>query len=67
MAKYGISSQELEWHMAGLLKDAHQSAEQQETQKSNDLIDDMMDANDIGTFNWWCNLECCCASIGLLL
>ncbi|ELR23661.1 peptidase M16 inactive domain containing protein [Acanthamoeba castellanii str. Neff] len=43
MAKYGVTSHELERYMAALIKEAHQDAEGQDTLKSSDLIEDLVD------------------------
>ncbi len=49
MAKYGVTSHELERYMAALIKEAHQDAEGQDTLKSSDLIEDLVDDTLLGT------------------
>ena len=51
MAKYGLTSYELELNMAGLLKDVQQTAEQEETLKSIDILEDIMDRKDLGHYS----------------
>jgi len=47
MAKYGLTTYELELNMAGLLKDVHQTAEQEDTLKSISILEEVMDCNDL--------------------
>jgi len=47
MAKYGLTTYELELNMAGLLKDVHQTAEQEDTLKSINILEEVMDCNDL--------------------
>lgn len=49
MAKYGVTSHEFERYMAALIKEAHQDAESQETLKSSDLIEDLVDDTLLGS------------------
>ncbi len=49
MAQYGVTAQELERNMATLLKDVHQTAEQSDTMKSHEIIEDLIDDVDLGT------------------
>lgn len=49
MAKYGLTTYELELNMAGLLKDVQQTAEQEDTLKSITLLEEIMDCNDLST------------------
>lgn len=51
MAKYGLTSYELELNMAGLIKDVHQTAEQEDTLKSIDILEDVMDMIDLRKFD----------------
>jgi len=48
MAKYGVTSHEFERFVASLIKEAHQDAEQQDTFKSSDIIDDLVEDTLIG-------------------
>lgn len=52
MAKYGLTSYELELNIACLLKDLQQTAEQEDTLQSIDILDDLMDSNDLGRYQW---------------
>lgn len=48
MAKYGVTSHELERYIAALIKDAHQDAESQDTMTSSSLIEDLVDDTLLG-------------------
>eukprot|EP01087_Luapelamoeba_hula_P020305 TRINITY_DN6910_c0_g1_i1.p1 TRINITY_DN6910_c0_g1~~TRINITY_DN6910_c0_g1_i1.p1 ORF type:complete len:1277 (-),score=249.90 TRINITY_DN6910_c0_g1_i1:27-3806(-) len=48
MAVYGLTEHEFVWNMAAFLKDAQQSAEQEDTTKSSHLLEEIMEDCDIG-------------------